>query len=72
MTEFYCGGVIVVVVLVLYPWKPRKILELLRVEPMTLVSCSWDVLPQTHGCYILTDLLSKVVPSKTNWEELVF
>ena len=28
MIEFYCGGV-VVVVLLLYPWKPRKILQLL-------------------------------------------
>ena len=38
MTEFYRGGV--VVVLVFYSWKPRKILVLLRVEAMTLVSCS--------------------------------
>jgi len=42
MTECYCGGVVVVVVVVLvfYPWKPRQILMLLRVEAMTLVSCS--------------------------------
>ena len=34
MTEFYCGGVCVVV-LAFDPWKRRKIPVLLRVEAMT-------------------------------------
>ena len=34
MSEFYCGGVILVV-LVFYSWKPRKILALLRVEAIS-------------------------------------
>ena len=39
MTEVYCGGVVAVVI-VFYPWRPRKIIALLRVEAMALASCS--------------------------------
>ena len=34
MTEYYCGGV-VAVVLVFYPWKSKKILVVLKVEDVS-------------------------------------
>ena len=39
MTEFYCGGVVVVVFVFIHG-NPENILVLLRVEAMPLVSCS--------------------------------
>ena len=68
MTEFYCGGV-VVVVLVFYPWKSRKILVVLRVEDMCLVSFHRKFFHRPMGSTYLTCLLSKLVCSETKGEE---
>ena len=68
MTEFYCG-VVCVVVLVFYPWKPRKILVLLRVKAKpSLFLIRGKFLHRPLGA-TLTDLLSKLVCSETKGEE---
>ena len=62
MTEFYCGGV----VLVFYPWKPRKILVALKVKAMPfwfLVGGKFFHRPM--GAASFTDLRSKLVCSET-------
>ena len=61
MTEFYCGGVCVVIVLVFFLFlEPRKILVLLRIKAMPcflFVGCSSFRRPIGIA---LTDLLSKL------------